>query len=216
MGAGPPLTDQRRDDSRQRPLHDPDTLRRLVHNLPAAVYVTNREGDILDANPAFLRLFGVRSLDELATYRAGDLFSDPRSRDEELELRGLEALLDDLPSPQADALSWRFRSIILYAERHQAAERNTDTSLAHLVGGAGFRPNIVADPAEQLGAILSLRGALPLPASLRLDLATTTFLDGLIRVDLARAPDLGAQPGSGPKSAATGGPLSTHRPDPLP
>jgi diguanylate cyclase (GGDEF)-like protein/PAS domain S-box-containing protein len=73
------------DDIVRRPLHDPHTLRLLAQNLPAAVYVTNRAGDILDANPAFLRLFGVESLDDLAGYLAGDLFQDPRSRDEQLE-----------------------------------------------------------------------------------------------------------------------------------
>jgi diguanylate cyclase (GGDEF)-like protein/PAS domain S-box-containing protein len=69
----------------KRPLYDSETLRLLVQNLPAAVYVTNRAGDILDANPAFLRLFGVDSLDELAEYRAGGLYHDPESRNEELE-----------------------------------------------------------------------------------------------------------------------------------
>jgi diguanylate cyclase (GGDEF)-like protein/PAS domain S-box-containing protein len=79
------MVDHDVDDARRRPLHDPRTLRLLVHHLPAAVYVTNRAGDILDANPAFLELFGVPSLNDLAGYRAGDLFSDPGSRDEQLE-----------------------------------------------------------------------------------------------------------------------------------
>lgn len=73
------------EDAPHRPLDDPRTLRLLIQNLPAAVYVTSRAGDIVDANPAFLRLFGVESLDDLAGYSASDLFRDPQSREEELE-----------------------------------------------------------------------------------------------------------------------------------
>jgi diguanylate cyclase (GGDEF)-like protein/PAS domain S-box-containing protein len=47
-------------------LDDPDTLRLLVRNLPAGVYITDEAGTILDGNPGLFALLGVRSLDELA------------------------------------------------------------------------------------------------------------------------------------------------------
>jgi hypothetical protein len=54
----------------------------------------------------------------------------------------------------ADGLRWR-----AYAERQSAAAKNTDFSLASVLGDATFRPNIEADAADQLGAELSLRGS---------------------------------------------------------
>lgn len=39
----------------------------------------------------------------------------------------------------------------VYAERQRAVHRETDFSLRHAVGGAGFRENIVADAADQVG-----------------------------------------------------------------
>ena len=72
--------------SSSRRLRDCETLRQLVDRLPAAVYVSNAAGEILDANPACLALFGVASLAELQRYRAADLFADPRRREHELAL----------------------------------------------------------------------------------------------------------------------------------
>ncbi|MGH7505886.1 MAG: hypothetical protein ACRELX_09555, partial [Longimicrobiales bacterium] len=57
----------------------------------------------------------------------------------------------------------------VYGERQRAVERNTDVSIAHLLNDANaFRGNFTADPAEQLGARLRLRGWLGRsPTSLR-------------------------------------------------
>ena len=60
-------------------LDDPDLLRRAVHSLRLAVYVASPRGDILDANPAFLRLLGVRSLDDLRTYGVHEMIVDPEA-----------------------------------------------------------------------------------------------------------------------------------------
>jgi diguanylate cyclase (GGDEF)-like protein/PAS domain S-box-containing protein len=67
-------------------LQDPATLRELVGNLREGVYVSDLQGRILDANPAFLRMFGLASLDELARYSVYDLMADPAQRAAELEL----------------------------------------------------------------------------------------------------------------------------------
>ncbi len=72
--------------SRFRSLQDPDTLREFVRNLQEGIYITNADGEILDANPAFLRMFGVSSLDELKGFRAQDLFVDRTQRNQELAL----------------------------------------------------------------------------------------------------------------------------------
>ncbi|HEX6574290.1 MAG TPA: GGDEF domain-containing protein [Gemmatimonadaceae bacterium] len=66
-------------------LSDPETLERFVQNLGEGIYITNQQGEILDANPAFLRIFGVESLDELKNYKVSD-FVDAEIRKKEVEL----------------------------------------------------------------------------------------------------------------------------------
>ncbi len=70
---------------RFRSLSDAESLRSFVANLREAIYITNGRGDILDANPAFFALLGVRSLDDLASYGANELVVDPSRRLAQLE-----------------------------------------------------------------------------------------------------------------------------------
>jgi len=72
--------------SRFRSLTDPDALREFARNLLEGIYITTPEGRILDANPAFLDMFGVESLADFAGLGAADLFADPKQRELELEL----------------------------------------------------------------------------------------------------------------------------------
>jgi diguanylate cyclase (GGDEF)-like protein/PAS domain S-box-containing protein len=75
-------------------LHDAETLRMLVWNLPAGIYITTDKGEILDVNPGFLELFGVPSLDVLRGYKAEELYLDPAQRDRQrsqLERKGFVA-----------------------------------------------------------------------------------------------------------------------------
>jgi diguanylate cyclase (GGDEF)-like protein/PAS domain S-box-containing protein len=67
-----------------RLLEDPWALAQFVRNIQEGVYVTTTEGRILDANPAFLRMFGVSSLDELGEYKAEQLLVHPQRRLDEL------------------------------------------------------------------------------------------------------------------------------------
>lgn len=69
-----------------RSLDDAETLRRFVHRLGEGIYVSDTEGTILDANAAFLEVFGVRSVRELGRIRAADLYAEPGRRDEWLAL----------------------------------------------------------------------------------------------------------------------------------
>jgi diguanylate cyclase (GGDEF)-like protein/PAS domain S-box-containing protein len=80
------MTDRRSTPSRFRSLNDPDALRALVENLREAFYITSARGEIVDANPAFLAMLGVRSLHDLRSYSLSDMVSDPKRRMEELEL----------------------------------------------------------------------------------------------------------------------------------
>ncbi len=71
--------------SRYRSLQDPDSLRSFVENLREAIYITNSRGEVLDANPAFFSLLGVRSLEDLRSYGANELVVDPARRLAELD-----------------------------------------------------------------------------------------------------------------------------------
>lgn len=63
-------------------LSSPDTLRDLVLNLREGVYITGADGEILDANPAMLAMFGVRSTGELRRRKVQE-WIDPLQRAQE-------------------------------------------------------------------------------------------------------------------------------------
>jgi diguanylate cyclase (GGDEF)-like protein/PAS domain S-box-containing protein len=67
-------------------LSDPDSLRQLIENLREGIYITTRDGRLLDCNPAFLDLVGIRSVEELGEYGARNLFADIEQRVEEMRL----------------------------------------------------------------------------------------------------------------------------------
>ncbi len=67
-------------------LQDPASLRELVQRLHEGIYVSRPNGEIVDANPAFLRMVGVESLKELRTLKATDLLVEPEMRKREIEL----------------------------------------------------------------------------------------------------------------------------------
>lgn len=58
----------------------------LTRNLGEGIYITDRDGHILDCNPAFLEIFGVASLKELEQFHAPDLLADPARRKHEMEI----------------------------------------------------------------------------------------------------------------------------------
>ncbi|HVX40863.1 MAG TPA: sensor domain-containing diguanylate cyclase [Gemmatimonadaceae bacterium] len=72
--------------TRFRSLSDPDSLREFAKNLREGIYITTRNGRILDANRAFLEMFGVCSIDELGENGALDLWVDPARRNEQMRL----------------------------------------------------------------------------------------------------------------------------------
>jgi len=71
---------------RRSSLEDGETLREFVRRLSEGIYITNREGRILDANPALLGILGLTSLDDVADLDVGTLWLDPTERDRETRL----------------------------------------------------------------------------------------------------------------------------------
>ncbi len=76
--------------ARRASLRDPAVLADFVSKLQEGVYMTSTDGQIIDANPAFLRMFGVASLKELRRYTAEELLVDPRRRVAELAILARE------------------------------------------------------------------------------------------------------------------------------
>ena len=68
---------------RVRNLSDPKTLSELAQRLKEGIYITTLDGEIIDANPAFLEMFGVDSLGDLKGYRTDD-FVKPEVRAREM------------------------------------------------------------------------------------------------------------------------------------
>jgi diguanylate cyclase (GGDEF)-like protein/PAS domain S-box-containing protein len=66
-----------------RSLSDPLTLSEFASRLKEGIYITTLDGEIVDANPAFLEMFGVQSVDELRGYRTSD-FVRPEVRAREM------------------------------------------------------------------------------------------------------------------------------------
>ena len=87
----PPMRDAEPDrensDRRSiRSLDDPETLRLLIRSIGEGIYITDSQGRFLDANAAFLEIFGVASLEELQRYEVPQLLADPNRRKEELTI----------------------------------------------------------------------------------------------------------------------------------
>jgi diguanylate cyclase (GGDEF)-like protein/PAS domain S-box-containing protein len=79
-----PLKSSRKPKTKRfRSLSDPSTLSELTLRLKEGIYITTLEGNIVDANPAFLEMFGVESLKELRGFRTSD-FVKPEVREREM------------------------------------------------------------------------------------------------------------------------------------
>jgi diguanylate cyclase (GGDEF)-like protein/PAS domain S-box-containing protein len=72
--------------ARFRSLSDPESLREFAKNLREGIYITTRDGEVLDANQAFLEIAGVASLAELGQAGAITMYADPDRRDEQVRL----------------------------------------------------------------------------------------------------------------------------------
>lgn len=80
---------------RFRSLSDPHTLSELALRLKEGIYITTLDGDIIDANPAFLEMFGVESLEDLRGFRTSD-FVRPEVRAREMALLERDGSVRDI------------------------------------------------------------------------------------------------------------------------
>ena len=80
---------------RFRSLSDPQTLSELALRLKEGIYITTLDGDIIDANPAFLEMFGVESLEDLRGFRTSD-FVKPEVRAREMALLERDGSVRDI------------------------------------------------------------------------------------------------------------------------
>jgi len=80
---------------RFRSLSDPHTLSELALRLKEGIYITTLDGEIIDANPALLEMFGVDSLDDLKGQRTSD-FVKPEVRAREMALLEREGSVRDI------------------------------------------------------------------------------------------------------------------------
>jgi diguanylate cyclase (GGDEF)-like protein/PAS domain S-box-containing protein len=78
-----------------RSLSDPHTLSEIALRLKEGIYITTLEGEIVDANPAFLEMFGVDSLKDLNGYRTSD-FVKPEVRAREMALLDSQGSVRDV------------------------------------------------------------------------------------------------------------------------
>jgi diguanylate cyclase (GGDEF)-like protein/PAS domain S-box-containing protein len=90
-----PQTSRKPKTKRFRSLSDPNTLSELALRLKEGIYITTLDGDIIDANPAFLEMFGVESLDELRGFRTSD-FVRPEVRAREMALLERDGSVRDI------------------------------------------------------------------------------------------------------------------------
>jgi PAS domain S-box-containing protein len=77
---------------RYRSLSDPKTLNELALRLKEGIYITTFDGEIIDANPAFLEMIGVDSLENLKGYHTRD-FAKPEVREREMALLEREGVV---------------------------------------------------------------------------------------------------------------------------
>jgi diguanylate cyclase (GGDEF)-like protein/PAS domain S-box-containing protein len=78
-----------------RSLSDPKTLNELALRLKEGIYITTFDGEIIDANPAFLEMIGVDSLQDLKGYHTRD-FVKPEIREREMALLEREGSVRDV------------------------------------------------------------------------------------------------------------------------
>jgi PAS domain S-box/diguanylate cyclase (GGDEF) domain len=75
-----------------RSLSDHETLANFAQNLREGIYITTETGEILDANPAFLEIFGMPNMEEMRRHRVND-FVDDDLRKREMALMEREGFL---------------------------------------------------------------------------------------------------------------------------
>ena len=82
-------------------LQDIGTLRDFIRSISQGVYVVTPSGEILDANPALVEIFGAASLEELQRHRSAELVPSKEQRAERLRLLQTQGWLRDFVTPSS-------------------------------------------------------------------------------------------------------------------
>ncbi len=162
------VTDRRR---AERALRDSEArYRRLVQGARQGIYITTRNGDFLDANPAAQELFGY-TREELLELNARDLYADPEDREAFQASVAEEGSVDDYHVRLRRKNDSEMDCLLTTTARHDAD--------GEVVGYEG----IVVDVTEQKAAERSLRASERYFRSLienALDTITILDEDGII------------------------------------
>jgi len=79
QGVGKDVTGQRRAEEALR--ESENKYRRLFDDSVDAIFITSRKGDVLDANPALLKLFGYTKEELIGKINVRELYADPKDRE---------------------------------------------------------------------------------------------------------------------------------------
>jgi len=104
-------------------LQDIGTLRDFIRSISQGVYLVTPSGEILDANPALVEIFGAGSLEELQQRRSADLVPSIEQRAERLKLLQSQGWLRDFEY-QIRRLDGEMRTVhdTVFAQRDENGE----------------------------------------------------------------------------------------------
>jgi len=150
-----------------RSLEDLQTLRELVHNLREVVYISNGQGEILDANQALVELLGTGSLEEARRIPAARLFVDPEQRTRELERL------------RADGIVREYEFQLRRPDGHVRTVLDTCTAVTDAATGETLYLGVLVDITDRKHVEDALRASLSL-----LNATLESTADGILVVDL--------------------------------
>ena len=104
-------------------LQDIGTLRDFIRSISQGIYLVTPAGEILDANPALVEIFGATSLEELQRHRSADLVPSKEQRAERLRLLQSQGWLRDFEY-QIQRLDGEMRTVrdTVFAQRDETGE----------------------------------------------------------------------------------------------
>lgn len=100
-----------------------------IEGFPLGIFRSTREGQILDVNPALVRILGFPDKETLLSVNAVDLYVDPEDR-----ARWRRAAERDGAMSRIEARLHQFDGTVIWAEIHARAVRASDGHTAHYEG----------------------------------------------------------------------------------
>ncbi len=110
---------------------DPNLFRELFDRVPIGLYRTTPDGEIVEVNPAFLRMLGYSSKDELINDHAASVYVDPTARQRWLDE------MDAKGTVSGFIAEWTTRDgAQIWIEENAHAVRTPDGAIRHYEGSA--------------------------------------------------------------------------------